>query len=58
MAGAVYCALPFTEALPLATLLAIVSQLVPSQKALPAAELAAEAATDPVGVRQAGPARR
>lgn len=54
MAGAVYCALPFTEALPLATMLAIISQLAPRTRALPAAEPAVE----PVAVSQAGPARR
>jgi hypothetical protein len=61
MAGAVYCALPFTEALPLATLLALVSQLAPRAKALPAAasdEPAGELAMDPVRVSQAGPGRR
>ena len=54
MAGAVYCALPFTEALPLATLLALVSQLAPRPKALPPAEPAHE----PVHVSQAGPGHR
>ncbi len=50
--GAIYCALPFTEALPLATLLALITQLVPSQRALPAAQ--PEPAIDPVRVSQLG----
>lgn len=67
--GALYCTIPFTELLPLATLLAIVSRLLPA-----AAEASAEAKTrpsfgpasfgepayaaEPVRVRQTGAPRR
>lgn len=43
--GGVYCAIPFTEALPLATLLTLISSFVSSPKALPAGE--ADVVTDP-----------
>lgn len=52
--GAVYCTIPFTEFLPLATLLAIVSRFLPEPDASPTPALAAE----PVRVQQAGIPRR
>jgi hypothetical protein len=52
--GGVYCAIPFTEALPLATLLTLISGLVTGPKALPAAEPepATEPSVDPIRVAQ------
>lgn len=57
--GAIYCTVPFTELLPLATVLAVVSRFLPEAdpRALaggPAPALAA----DPVRVQQAGTPRR
>ena len=51
MAGAIYCALPFTEALPLATLLALVTSFASRPAALPPAS---EPAMEPVSVTQVG----
>jgi len=54
--GAVYCTVPFTELLPLATLLAVVSRLLPEPNAAgtPSPALASE----PLSVHQAGAPRR